>query len=460
MAEGIISTAQAATPSVSDNINGIYRSNFGRPADAEGLAYWAESLKQNPNMDLGAAIRGGAQTQDKAAMTDIGNGGIDLSNTWQTPLDASGVAGQKDVWDSNANKWIAAPTAATQAASPHATPQSTAAPVNMNASELAASQARAATSTFTPRTLVAPTKWDVTADQTVQGQMVKILDPNSPYYQQWVTAGKAAALSNGFSNGSLMQTGILDSVMRGATPIATVDAGTYAKAAGYNADQENQTAYKQFDADTTAGLTNAGQTNDMTKAIIASAMQKYGIDIGASTSRYGTDVNASTSKEIAASNNATSTANTAATNLTARQNTTDNNATSIANTNATIAANATVQKAHDENSTLIANNQAAGTAYANFQNAVATILTSTTMDAAAKGTAIAVLKHDFDARMADLKKGGATVAGPSTIDTATYDAGAATTGAAAGAATTGGDTSGVGAAIKDVGGVDVSGIWP
>jgi hypothetical protein len=94
---------------------------------------------------------------------------------------------------------------------------------------------------YTPSTLGDPTKWAVTKDQTVAGQMEKYSDPNNPYTQQWGAIGAEGAAGRGFTgNSTIRDTGILNSVMSSATPIATADAATQAKAAGYNADELNQ----------------------------------------------------------------------------------------------------------------------------------------------------------------------------------------------------------------------------
>src|SRR5476649_3067568 len=82
----------------------------------------------------------------------------------------------------------------------------------------ATNQAPAATADTSLRTINPAT-------DTVQGQLTSLIDPNNPYFQQWSTAGKQMAAANGFTNGSLQQTGILNSVMQNATPIATADAG-------------------------------------------------------------------------------------------------------------------------------------------------------------------------------------------------------------------------------------------
>lgn len=227
---------------------------------------------------------------------------------------------------------------------------------------------------YSPSMLGDPTKLEVTKDQTVAGQMQGLIDPNSPYYQQWQTAGLQAANARGVQNSSIAQTGILDSVMRGATPIATSDASTYAKAAAYNADEQNQFAVANQNAANSAGAFNAGQANSLTST-------KYTADKSADTQLAVTDKNnqtalaqsgisADTQKTIASMNNQSQ---------------------------------AAVSAAHDANSNLIQSNQQAQAAYNSYVAAVAQIDQNKDMDANAKATAIARQTQIFNSSIAGLK---------------------------------------------------------
>ena len=120
------------------------------------------------------------------------------------------------------------------------------------------------------------TPWNVSQDMTVQGQLGKVMDPNSPLMQQAKTQGLQFANDRGLLNSSMAQSAAQDSMYKAALPIAAADASMYGKSASENA---------------------------------ANATQITGANISANTSLSNT-----------ASNNATSVANTAA-----------NNATSIAN---------------------------------------------------------------------------------------------------------------------------------
>jgi hypothetical protein len=78
----------------------------------------------------------------------------------------------------------------------------------------------------------------VDQSKTAQGIEQSMIDPNNPYYQAWATAGAQQAASKGFTNGSMMQSGILNSIMQNAQPIATNDAAIYANAANTNANNQ------------------------------------------------------------------------------------------------------------------------------------------------------------------------------------------------------------------------------
>jgi hypothetical protein len=224
---------------------------------------------------------------------------------------------------------------------------------------------------YTPAQLGDPTKWNVTGDQTVAGQMQKLTDPNNPYYQQWATAGAQDAAARGFTgNSSIRSSGIIDSVMRNALPVAQSDAATYAKAEGYNTDQSNQFAQANTTAQNTAGQFNAGQANTASIAKLQSDTTKYGADVSAATQRYVSDQSASTQQAIAKMSNTSQ---------------------------------AAISQAHDANSVLLQNNQTAQAAYNAYVNAVANIDIQPSMDKDAKAAAIITQTNIFNSAIAGLK---------------------------------------------------------
>lgn len=285
-----------------------------------------------------------------------------VKNLYRSDLGREADAGGVDFWagqmknGASASQIDAALRASPEYASLHQAPTQATAP---------------AAPSYTPALLGNPTKWDVANNQTVQGQMAALADPNNPYYQQWATAGAQNAAARGFTgNSSIRDTGILDSVMRNATPVAQSDAATYAKAAGYNADQSNQFAVANQNATNTAGQVNANLANTANIAKLQSDTTRYGADVSAGTQRYVSDQSASTQQAIAKMSNTSQ---------------------------------AAISQAHDANSVLLQNNQTAQAAYNAYVNAVANIDIQPSMDAAAKQAAITTQTQIFNATISGLK---------------------------------------------------------
>ena len=119
--------------------------------------------------------------------------------------------------------------------------------------------------------------WNVSGNQTVQGQLDGILAKNSPLLQRAQALSDQKMNDRGLLNSSLAvgagQTAVLDA----ATPIATADANTYAAAGKSNAElgtqtsianANNTTSTNQFNANqsNSAGQFNAGEVNKTTLA--------------------------------------------------------------------------------------------------------------------------------------------------------------------------------------------------
>lgn len=95
--------------------------------------------------------------------------------------------------------------------------------------------------------LSSPSAWNVTADQTVEGRLKSLTDPNSPIIAQARARKMEEMAARGLQNSS-MALGAADAAAYDvAVPIATADAATAAKAAGYNVDQANQFAVRNTD---------------------------------------------------------------------------------------------------------------------------------------------------------------------------------------------------------------------
>jgi hypothetical protein len=106
--------------------------------------------------------------------------------------------------------------------------------------------------TYAPTNITAPTSWDVSGNQTVAGNMNQLTSDNSPYIQLARTHALEGQNARGILNSSMTQTASDAAAYQAALPIAQADASTYAKAAGYNADQVNQDNIKNADASNTA----------------------------------------------------------------------------------------------------------------------------------------------------------------------------------------------------------------
>ena len=131
------------------------------------------------------------------------------------------------------------------------------------------------------------TPWSVTPNQTTQGQLQSIMDPNNPIIQQARTGAMERMNDRGMVNSSIATTAGDAAAYQAAIPIAASDAATYAKAAGYNANMPNEFA-----------------TNAMNRAMaleqsrIQAASSKYSADTSASTQLSTANLSAETQRLI------------------------------------------------------------------------------------------------------------------------------------------------------------------
>lgn len=121
-----------------------------------------------------------------------------------------------------------------------------------------------ATAGYNPTPVAAPTKWEVTPDQTVAGQVKTLIDENSPLMQQARTSAAKESGRRGLINSSMAVQAGENAVYQAAVPIATADAATYGKAAGYSVDQVNQTNNKNAEFTNAAAQFNATAANQRT----------------------------------------------------------------------------------------------------------------------------------------------------------------------------------------------------
>lgn len=89
---------------------------------------------------------------------------------------------------------------------------------------------------------------------TVQGQLNKILDPNSPLMRRASATARAEMASRGLLNSSLTNTAVISAMIDMGLPIAQADAQTYFNQNLKNQDYQNQ-----------AALTNSNWANEFAK---------------------------------------------------------------------------------------------------------------------------------------------------------------------------------------------------
>ena len=219
----VATPATPATPAApaAPNINDIYQSAFGRPAAQAGLDYWAGVANNSPGIDLNAAIRGGAQSDDQAAMS-YRTANANANTGWSNDFGAGNVAGLNNV-DFNANTGVWENRITTPAYTPDTT---SAAAVNANNAFTGETQ--------TERMAIDP------ATMTVEGRIAGLIDANSPLMQRAAQSGLDLANQRGLLNSGMAIGSAQNAVLGQAVPIATSDAGYYNAAATNNMTQANQ----------------------------------------------------------------------------------------------------------------------------------------------------------------------------------------------------------------------------
>ena len=393
-----------ATPANTAQANALYQTHLGRAGDAEGVKYWANQLASgqslndvtnnfktaakgvyndyltNPNnqyskdTNLNGILSGDLNNQAGIG-SSTGTAQSVAKNNLKAPIyndlygDATSPTNTPAVPVTTGNTSLTTNTNGTTAGTTNGSytnlPAYTGAvtPVQQDTTG-AAQTANAVTAGYNPTTLGTPTKWDITANQTTQGQMSSLIDPNSPYYQAWKNAGANDAAARGFTgNSTIRDSAIMDSVIRNATPIAQSDAAINAKAAGYNADMPNQFAVANQNANNTAGQFNSREKNQMAQAQITASTARYGTDVSASTQRFVAGLNSDTQKAVATMNNASQ---------------------------------ATISSAHDANAVFLANNKAAQDSLANLANGMNINDNNDKMDGQAKVSANNNLIHLYN----------------------------------------------------------------
>ena len=109
--------------------------------------------------------------------------------------------------------------------------------------------------TYSAQTAGPITNWNVDPNQLASTHSQRLIADNSPIIQQARTAALQQQNSSGTLNSSMAITAGQGAAYQAALPLAMSDAGTYSKAAQYNADEANQ-----------FGMFNAGQANNASAA--------------------------------------------------------------------------------------------------------------------------------------------------------------------------------------------------
>jgi hypothetical protein len=223
-----------------------------------------------------------------------------------------------------------------------------------------------------------PTTWNVDPSQTVEGRIASIIDPNNPIIQQARAQSLADANARGLSNSSMAQTAGDAAAYQAAIPIAQSDAATFAKAAGYNADEPNQFAVHNVDASNQFGLTGMSLASQQKIAAANNATQLEQAKIGAKSAL-----------DVAGTNSATQ-LGTAQISAQSQQAIAKLNAeTNTATAQLDAASRERVASLQATNQTLINTNQQAAQAFNQAVVTVAAINQNTNMDATTKTQAIA-----------------------------------------------------------------------
>lgn len=150
--------------------------------------------------------------------------------------------------------------------------------------------------------LAEPTKWNVTPEQTSQGQLKGILESGSPLMTQAKAQGLQTANQRGLLNSSIAAGAAQGAMIERATPLATQDAQTNAAAAQANQNVEN--AFKTTNAE---NAFNAQQNQYNTETAIA--QNQYNKSLDAAQNVYNQQIATAQQERSIASAKDTATAN-------------------------------------------------------------------------------------------------------------------------------------------------------
>ena len=269
----------ATTPDYNAEVKNWYRNALNRDPDAEGLAYWAGEAAKNggeatygtflqsaqsvlgPNakpitMDYATASKAFAQPNVKAnnSIVDdwIRNTGVQNADGGKYDAMIAGGMTPQDAYKAFATEYKVDPATDWFKASqlgPGLVP-SAQAPVEPVNYQPGGTTTGSVTQTITPQPVEKATasNWNVGGNQLVQNQLKGLLSDNNPLVQIAKTQGLEAANQRGLLNSSLgAEAGALAHYQY-AMPIAQADAGTYAQAGRFNADNQTQVSMANANA--------------------------------------------------------------------------------------------------------------------------------------------------------------------------------------------------------------------
>lgn len=278
----IVEAARAPTLDYNAQAQQIYKDTFGREGDADGVNYWAGKLAGGASAaDVTGQVKEAAKGTYQNYLTNPNTYSPEVQSVLAKDLQSGATPGSvqggstQEMVRNGVNPAI---YRSLYGADPQTQP----------------TQA----STYQAAQLGTPTQWNVTPEQTVEGRINNILNSDSPIVQMARTRAKEAANERGMLNSSMAVQAGEAAAYDASIPIATADAATAAKAAGYNADQSNQFAVHNVDSTNTASQFNAGAQNMLTGQKLASNTALQQSRISADTQRTIADLEAKTRTDL------------------------------------------------------------------------------------------------------------------------------------------------------------------
>lgn len=142
-------------------------------------------------------------------------------------------------------------------------------------------------------------RWNVDGNQTVSGQINKVIAADSPLMQQAATGAAQAANQRGLINSSMAVQAGQAALYDKAMPIAQADAQTHGQAAKSNQDAENSFSQFNTNAKNTASQFGAGARNALQSQQMDTAAKVALTNAGAANDAAGRDAQLNTQTGLA-----------------------------------------------------------------------------------------------------------------------------------------------------------------